>query len=293
MTPTPPRFRVGIIGVGRAGSVLGAALDRAGHRVVRVHAVGEVSQLRAQSLLPEAKLGTIEDVLADSELVLVTVPDDVLSSLVTGLAELGQFHGGHVVVHASGRYGVGVLNPATRCGAVPLALHPVMTLTGTSLDLDRLTGVPFGVTAPEPLRAMAEALVVEMGGDPVWVAEVDRSTYHAALANASNHLVTLTNQSLDLLRAAGVAAPSRLLAPLMQASLDNALRLGDQALTGPVMRGDAVTVAEHLRRIGMVDTSSQQAYRAMARLTADRAMAAGILAPTRAEALLDVLSEEE
>ena len=167
-----------------------------------------------------------------------------------------------------------------------------MTLTGTSLDLARLDGCPFGVTAPEQLRPVAEALVVEMGGEPVWVEEGARALYHAALAHGANHLVTLVAQTLDLLKAAGVEHPARLAAPLLSAALDNALRHGDAALTGPVARGDAGTVAAHIEAIGAVSPQARAAYVALARTTADRALAAGTLRATAAEALLDVLAKE-
>ncbi|MFM2437342.1 MAG: hypothetical protein RLZ55_151 [Actinomycetota bacterium] len=289
----PPRLNVGVVGVGRAGAVLAAALDRAGHRVVAAHAVSDLSRLRAEALIPKADLVDVPEVLARADLVLLTVPDDVLGDLVAGLARAGNFRVDQFVMHASGRYGIGVLADAVARGALPLALHPIMTFTGTSLDLDRLSGCPFGVTSPAGLRPVAEALVVEMGGDPVWVGEDDRALYHAALANASNHLVTLTAMSMDLLTQAGVAEPGRVLGPLMSASLDNALRRGDPALTGPVVRGDARTVADHLRVLDNVSGESRAAYLAMARLTADRALAAGLLPPARAEALLGALAEED
>ncbi len=165
----PPRLRVGVVGTGRAGAVLGAALARAGHVVVAAYAVSEMSRLRAEALLPGVPLLPVADVIADVDLALLTVPDDVLPGLVQGLADTGAIRAGQFLAHASGRFGYAVLDPATRLGALPLALHPVMTFTGTSIDLARLTGAPFGVTAPEQLRPVAEALVVEMGGDPVWV----------------------------------------------------------------------------------------------------------------------------
>ncbi len=287
-----PRLSVGVIGTGRAGSVLGAALARAGHKVVAAYGVSDLSRLRAEALLPEVPLVTPEEVLAKADLVLITVPDDVLSELVTVLSATGAFRAGQFIAHASGRYGIEVLDPATRAGALPLALHPAMTLTGTSLDLERISGAPFGVTAPEELRPVAEALVVEMGGDPVWVPEEHRALYHAALANGANHLVTLVAQSIDLLHAAGVEHPQRLLGPLLFAALDNSLRSGDSALTGPVVRGDAGTVAAHVDVINEVSVEARRAYVAMARLTADRALANGMLRATQAEALLDVLAAE-
>ena len=294
-TDAPPRLRVGVVGTGRAGAVLGAALARAGHAVVAAYAVSEMSRLRAEALLPGVPLVPVADVLAAADLVLLTVPDDTLPGLVAGLVETGAVRPGQFLAHASGRHGYGILDAATRAGALPLALHPVMTFTGTSIDLARLSGCPFGVTSPDQVRPVAEALVVEMGGDPVWVEEGNRALYHAALAHGSNHLIALVTQTLDLLRSAGVEQPARLIAPLLSASLDNALRYGDQSLTGPVARGDAGTVAAHVRELAAVSPEARTAYVALARVTADRALAAGLLRADAAEALLDVLvtTEEE
>lgn len=291
MTP-PPRLRTGIIGTGRAGAVLGAALVRAGHPVVAASAVSDLSRLRAQALLPDVPIMPADAVPADADLVLVAVPDDVLPALVEGLARAGAVRPGQFWMHPSGRHGIGVLDPITEAGGLPLAVHPVMTFTGTSIDLVRLEGCPFGVTAPDPIRTVAEALVVEMGGDPVWVPEERRALYHAALAYGSNYLITLVAQCLDLLREAGIEQPQRLVAPLLSAALDNALRSGDQALTGPVMRGDAATVAAHLAVIAEVSPEAAAGYRALARLTADRAVGAGLLRADDAERLLTVLAEE-
>lgn len=287
----PGRFAVGVIGAGRVGPVLGAALARAGHTVVAVSAVSDRSRRRAAELLPGVPLLPVQDVAARCELLLLTVPDDALAELAAGLAATGAVGPGKVVVHTSGRHGAAVLDPVLKAGSLPLALHPVMTFTGTDVDLARLSGCSFGVTAPEPLRPMAEALVLEMGGEPEWIAEENRPLYHAALATSANYLVTLVTQAADLLGAAGVAHPNRMLGPLLGAALDNALRSGDAALTGPVARGDAATVAAHLAELDRIAPHGpvRTAYLAMARLTADRALAAGLLTADKAESLLDVL----
>jgi predicted short-subunit dehydrogenase-like oxidoreductase (DUF2520 family) len=286
----PARLRVGIIGVGRVGATLGAVLGRAGHHLTGASAVSEASLQRAALMLPGVPVKQPQEVLAAADLVLLTVPDDVLPGLVAGLSATGTPLEGRLVAHTSGSHGIAVLAPATRLGALPLALHPVMTFTGRPDDVDRLAGVCFGVTAPESLRLVAEALVIEMGGEPVLIDEASRGLYHAALASAANHLVTLVVQAAELLGVAGVPDPARMLAPLLSAALDNALRLGDAGLTGPVARADAETVAAHLDALREVSPEALRAYVALARLTADRALAAGILAPPAAQRLLDVLA---
>ncbi|MFZ0323296.1 MAG: DUF2520 domain-containing protein [Actinomycetes bacterium] len=292
-TQRPGRLTVGVIGAGRVGAVLGAALTRAGHRVVAASGVSDRSVARAEALLPGVPLLPPPDVAASADLLLLAVPDDSLADLVRGLVSAGVVSRGQLVVHTSGRWGTHVLEPATRVGALPLALHPVMTFTGTSIDLTRLAGCVFGVSAPEALMPIADALVLEMGAEPVAVDDEHRELYHAALAHSANHLVTLVASSSELLAAAGVEDPARLLGPLLSAALDNALRSGDAALTGPVARGDAQTVAAHVAAIEEVSPSTRAAYVALARLTADRALASGLLDAVHAESLLDVLSDSE
>ena len=286
----PARLRVGVVGAGRVGAVLGAALARAGHPVVAVSGVSDASRARAAALLPGVPVLPVDEVVQRADLALLTVPDDALAELAQGLVATDVLRRGTLVAHTSGRHGLGVLEPAAAVGALPLALHPVLPFSGTAVDLERLSGTAFGVTAPEPLQPIAEALVVEMGGEPVVLAEDQRPLWHAALAHAANHLTTLVASSADLLRGAGVDDPAAVLAPLLSAALDGSLRRGDDALTGPVARGDAATVAAHLDALAATAPEVLPAYVALARLTADRAIASGRLAPDRAEALLEVLA---
>jgi predicted short-subunit dehydrogenase-like oxidoreductase (DUF2520 family) len=254
--------------------------------------VSDASRRRIERFLPGVPVLQPADVIAGADLVLLTVPDDALSGLVSGLAATSAPLAGRLLAHTSGRHGLAALEPAVSLGALPLALHPVMTFTGRPDDVDRLAGISFGVTAPDALRTAAEALVMEMGGEPVFIAEQDRPLYHAALAGGANHLVTLVVEAADLLARAGVAQPARMLGPLLSAALDNALRLGDAGLTGPVARGDAQTVASHLDALQAAAPEALPAYLALARLTATRALAAGTLTAPDAQTLLDVLAEE-
>jgi predicted short-subunit dehydrogenase-like oxidoreductase (DUF2520 family) len=288
--PRPARLRVGVVGVGRVGSALGTALARAGHEVVAASAVSDASRARAARLLPGAEIMPPDETVAVSELVLIAVPDDTLRSLVAGLADTGVWRPGQLVAHTSGAHGIGVLDPAAARGVLALALHPVMTFAGRPEDLDRLDGAPFGVTSLDEVRPVAESLVLEMGGEPVWVPENARARYHAALSVASNHLVTLVNDALTLLEGAGVGEPARLVAPLLSASLDNVLRLGDAALTGPVSRGDVETVRRHVATLRTDAPETLASYLALARRTAVRAHESGRLDATRLAALEEVLS---
>lgn len=283
------RLGVGIVGTGRVGAVMGRVLREAGHALVGCTASSEASRDRAQAMLPDVPILDVETVVERSELVLFTVPDDQLADLIAGLATLGRFHAGQIVAHCAGRFGTEVLEPAVAAGAIPLALHPSLSFTGTSIDVPRLRQATVAVTAPKTVLPIGQALVIEMGAEPVNVAPADRPLYHAAISHAANHTVVLLSQALEVLGSIGVEDPARVLHALVDASVNNTLQSGSGALTGPVARGDVGTVRAHvaaLRESGGVVLDS---YRALARATVAVALGNGSISATVAAELLDAI----
>jgi len=284
-----PTFAVGVIGAGRVGAVLAAALRTAGHDIVAAAGESDASRGRIDDLLPGVTVAKPTDVARASDLLLLTVPDDMLSNVVTVLSASGAIREGQVVVHTSGRHGLAVLEPAREVGARTVALHPAMTFTGTEVDLPRLAGCVFGVTAADADRELTESLVADLGGRAMWVPEDRRTLYHAGLAHGANHLVTLVAEAMEILSAAGAEDPAATLRPLLTAALDNALEDGDAALTGPIVRGDVETVRAHLADLEATAPQTLPSYLAMARATLSRAVTDGRLLPIRATKMLGVL----
>jgi predicted short-subunit dehydrogenase-like oxidoreductase (DUF2520 family) len=284
-------LRVGVIGAGRVGAVLAAALRTAGHEIVAAAGESDASRQRAAALLPGVPVDKPTAVARACDVLLLTVPDDMLDNVVTMLSASGAIRAGQVVVHTSGRHGLAVLAPAAAIGARPIAMHPAMTITGTDVDLPRLAGCVYGVTAGPEERALAERLVADLGGLPMWVPEHKRALYHAGLAHGANHLVTLVAQAMELLGAAGAEDPAATLRPLLNAALDNALAVGDAALTGPIVRGDVGTIRGHLAEIAANAPHTLPSYVAMARATLDRVVTDGRVLPIRATRIRQVLDE--
>ena len=285
----PARLKVGIISAGRVGTALGVALERVDHVVVACSAVSRASRQRAERWLPDTPVLPVPDVAGSAELLLLAVPDTELAALVSGLAATSAVRPGTIVAHTSGVNGIGVLAPLSGRDCIPLAIHPAMTFTGSDEDISRLADTCFGITAADEVGyAIAQSLVLEMGGEPFCVREDARVLYHAALAHAGNHIVAVLADALEALRAAlrgsellgqqcvddqpgGIA--ERIVGPLARAALENTLQRGQAALTGPVSRGDAAAVAEHLAALAQVDPELAQAYRVNALRTAQRAHA--------------------
>lgn len=218
------RLGVGIVGAGRVGPVLGAALAAAGHALVGVSASTDDERDRVESMLPGVPVLEVAQLVERSELVIVAVPDDQLVALVAGLAALGAWQAGQLVLHTSAQHGTAVLDPARAAGAIPLAVHPALAFTGTSIDLVRLRDAWCAVTAPAPVLPIAQALVVEMGAEPVVIAEEDRPAYADAIAAASQFSTAIIGQSVSALRAIGVEQPGRVLGGVVRSAVENALQ---------------------------------------------------------------------
>jgi predicted short-subunit dehydrogenase-like oxidoreductase (DUF2520 family) len=202
---------------------LGAALGGAGHAVVGIATVSDAGRERADALLPGVPVLAVPELVERSELVLIAVPDAELPGLVSGLAAVGAWQPGQLVVHTAPGHGTGVLQPATAAGAIPLAIHPAMTFTGTSIDLARLHETWCAVTAPAPVLPIAQALVVELGAEPVVVAEAARACYGEVMAAARDFATDAVSEFAASLREAGVERPTRLLGPLIRSAVENAL----------------------------------------------------------------------
>lgn len=246
MTQRPGRLGVGIIGAGHVGPILGASLAGAGHAIVGISAISQASRDRAEAILPAVPILTVPEIVERSELVIIAVPDVQLESLIAGLAATRTWQSGQLVLHTSARFGTAVLAPAVAGGAIPLAIHPAMSFTGTSLDIVRLADSYFAVTAPTPVLPIAQALVVEMGGEPVIVMEGDRASYAEAIETATAFSTSIVDQATRLLAGIGIERPGAVIAPLVRSAMENAL-----ARTG----SGAVDLSELAELAGFADQS--------------------------------------
>ena len=221
---TASRLGVGIIGAGCVGPVLGAALAGAGHALTGITAGSDPD--RVEAILPGVPVLAADEIVRRSELVILALPTSELGGVVAGLAELGAWQVGQLVLHTAPGFGIEVLAPAASRGAIPLAVHPAIAFTGTSIDVRQLHDAFAAVTAPAAVLPIAQALAVELGCEPVVVAEADRAAYGEAIATATEFSASVIRQSTSLLREVGVAAPGRYLSTLVHSAVDRALQDG-------------------------------------------------------------------
>ncbi len=267
-----PYRRIGIIGTGRVAHAMGLALHA--HSADRMLVWGRDPARRDAMAAGIGHASVAHDLTAiasDCDLIVIAVSDDAIPALVDALAARLPADATPFILHLSGRSGAALLAPLAQRGALTAAVHPAMTFTGYPMqEVARMVGARFVVTADTQAAIdAAQDFVALLGGVAEQVGEAHRALYHAALCHAANHLVTLIAGARDALAAVGIAEPGALLGPLVRASLDNSLDRGMVALSGPLLRGDGDTIADHLAALSADSPDLLPAYRAMASATLD------------------------
>lgn len=272
MHSDPPYRRIGIIGTGRVARAMALALHD--HTTDPLLVWGRDPARRDVMVAGIGHARAAHDLTAIAsacDLILIAVSDDAIADLVVSLAQQLPADAAPFILHVSGRSGAVLLTPLAQRGALTAAVHPAMTFTGDPVqEAARMVDARFVVTADTKAAiTAAQALVALLGGIMEQVEEAQRALYHAALCHAANHLVTLIAGARDALAAAGIAEPGALLGPLVRAALDNSLDRGMAALSGPLLRGDGDTIADHLTALSADSPDLLPVYRAMATATLD------------------------
>lgn len=217
------RLGIGVIGSAPIGPVLAAALAGAGHALIGIACDDEAARDRAEAIAPGAPVVDEAAVVERSELVILAVDDEELVALVDRITEAGRWVQGQLVLHTAAGHGTAILAKAFDAGVIPLAVHPAIEPTGTSLDLARLREAWCAVTAPRPVLPIAQALVVELGAEPVVIEEGDRPAYGEAIATVVSFTGSIVRQATGALAEMGVEEPGFFLSSLVRSAVDNAL----------------------------------------------------------------------
>jgi 2-amino-4-hydroxy-6-hydroxymethyldihydropteridine diphosphokinase len=265
---------VGIVGAGRVGTALGVLLRRAGYRVVAASG-RDATRERVARFLPGTRFVGGPDAVRDAAVAIVAVPDDLIASTVSSLAEVGAIRRGQTVVHVSGSTSLAALDAARDAGARVLSLHPLQSFPDVETGIGRLPGSGIAVTATNDAdAALGERIARDVGGSPFLLDDEVKPLYHAGAVFAANYLVTVEALAERMMLAAGLSDPSPYLRELARTSFDRTFDIGPgAALTGPAVRGDVGTIERNLAALAERVPEALEAYvalgRAAARLAAD------------------------
>ena len=275
-----------IIGPGKVGTAIGLLARRAGWPVVAIAGRNRRRAAAAARIIGGGvRVGTAAESAGKAGLVLLSVPDDQIRNVCDALAADGAFLPGAVVAHCCGALGSDVLASARRCGCRVGSIHPLATFPTVRDAVKRLAGTYCFIEGDGPAVTVLTRLARAVGGRAVRIAPNAKPLYHAAAVTACNYLTALMDAAATMCRRAGVGprAAWAALEPLVRATLENIWSLGPaKALTGPIARGDAATVAGHLQALRDAPGDLRDLYVALGRWTVDLAGRKGTLSTAKA-----------
>ncbi len=255
-----------IVGAGRLGTTLAAALVRRGWKLEAVVDRDAGAAREARRYAGSGRATTSPAAAARARgTVIIAVPDDAIGRAAAALARAGGSWEGRDVFHTSGLLPASALAPLARRGARAASLHPAQSFPRKDLPASVFKGITWGIEGDAAAVETGSGIVRSLGGHVLLFAAKDKALYHAACTLASNALVALEFLAAQVLQEAGLEGDtaSRTLMPLVQGTLQNVKSLGlEKALTGPVLRGDVETVRRHLAAL-KVDPAARRVYRAL------------------------------
>lgn len=263
---------IALIGAGNLARTLGPALRRAGYRVTEVVSRAAAdSQRRARALARAsgARAATLESARLDAGVVWLCVPDAAIAGCARELAR-GRDWRGKVALHSSGALGSRELAALRRRGAAAGSLHPMMTFAGPRAV--PLRGLTFAVEGDARAVGVARRIAADLGGAVFAIRPAQKTLYHALGSFSSPLLVMLLSKAEEVGRAAGLGERQtrRVMQAILRRTLENYLRAGAaEAFSGPMRRGDLVTVKRHLKELRKVP-GALEVYRALVRASAAR-----------------------
>jgi predicted short-subunit dehydrogenase-like oxidoreductase (DUF2520 family) len=202
------------------------ALAGAGHLLVGITANTPDEIDRCDAMLQGVDVLPLGELLSRAELVLLALPEEELLPTIGGISDDKLWKSGQLVAHTSPAHGLGILSAAANAGVIPLAIHPAMKFSGSSLDLNRMRDSFFAVSAPKVALPIAQALVIEMGAEPVVIQDEQRAAYAEAFEVSTNLSALVVNQAIGLLEAAGIENAIRIVAPSVLSAIEGALNNG-------------------------------------------------------------------
>jgi predicted short-subunit dehydrogenase-like oxidoreductase (DUF2520 family) len=296
------RTTIAIIGAGRLGGAIGRLLaegPEAGYHVVAATGrTRRTASAAARFIGSGEPLTDVSRAASEADIVLITTPDRQISTVCERIAQRGGFRRGALVAHASGAGTRELLDAARAAGALRAVIHPLQSVPDRERGVALLPGSFFRIEADPGALRRARALVHALGGVelslPRWKADpASAALYHAGAVAASNYLVTLLDFAARHLQALGADRRQalRALLPLAKGTLANLEQLGSPAaLTGPIARGDAPTVAGHVAALKLRAPELLELYLQLARQTVPLAREKGGLADREAAALRRILT---
>jgi len=285
--------KVGIVGAGKVGSVLARGLSDRGYQLSGIvsSTLESASQL-ARELGVDARVRAA-DLMQDAEILFITTPDRCIGEVAAQIARENGFKRGQMVLHTSGCLPAEVLMPAKEQGAWIGCMHPLQSFANKEHTSERLASIYFALSGQVQVIQQAEKIVNDLGGTSFHILDTDKSLYHGAACIVSNYTVSLMHWASRLYGKFGLSSEEALAAllPLLEGTLQNIKEMGVvQGLTGPISRGDGITVKAHLE--ALENERDKSLYRELGMYTLKIALEKGTIDQEQAASIEEIVRSD-
>jgi predicted short-subunit dehydrogenase-like oxidoreductase (DUF2520 family) len=284
-----------VLGPGKVGTAVAVAAHRAGVAEIYLGGRDQDKVEAAAKLVPGAKAWRIAEAARHADIVLICVSDNEIELVTKQLAQEEAFRKGAVVAHLSGALDSSVLKPAgDLCGAYVASAHPLKTFPSVSAAIDEEPGTHWFLEGDAQAVVKLSQLISRLGDFPHAITSEGKAIYHAASVVACNYLSTLMDTALEMMEQASVdkTVAWSALRPLVYGTLNNIDKMGPEAaLTGPIVRGDEVTVEKHMHALANSSEGERRLYSALGLKTVELAKRKGSIDEYAANKIIEKLKQ--
>jgi len=260
-----------IIGAGRLGTAMAIALASVGYPIHALVSRRRARLKQAARLLDETgSLLVLEELREVGQVILITTPDDQLSSVTKYLSTLNvDKRGTRVALHTSGALSSKVLSPLSDRGWRVGSIHPLVSVSEPEAGAKLLVSAFWCLEGDRQALQQARHIVKDLRGHSFSINSGAKPLYHAAAVMSSGNIMALFDTALDMLERSGLKRDRahEVLIPLLQSTIANLIKSSpSQALTGTFSRGDVATVERHLKALaGKQLRDARELYRLLGR----------------------------
>ncbi|MFZ5968059.1 MAG: Rossmann-like and DUF2520 domain-containing protein [Bacillota bacterium] len=287
-------MKIGFIGAGKVGTAFGMYLQDNNIPIVGYYSRRVDSAVKAARMTNSFVFETLEELVKVVDMLFITTPDDTIEIVCNEIAEKKLFHKEQYIIHMSGAATSKILSSAEKIGCFTFSLHPLQAFADIDKAFQDLKHTYFSIEGNAEKLYVIEELMKKIGNPYFKVKTEDKALYHGAACILSNYLVTLMDEGLSYLKAIGISEEDGLQAmmPLILGALNNIQTFGtQQALTGPIARGDAGTIAGHLCHIQQTFPEKESFYKLLGLRTLELAKSEKLKDTIKVENVMKLLSE--
>ncbi len=282
-------LKLGFIGAGTVGTALAVRLSQQGYPVIAIHDLYPASAERFAGAVKGSKIyDRAQDVADIADFIFITTPDDFIAQVAAEVS----WHAGQMVAHCSGAASTDVLTQARERGARVGCIHPLQTFASLEQAIENVPGSLFAIEAKEPVLSVLKEMATALKGTWLELTAEDKALYHAAACIACNYFYTLVSVASDLWQNWGKSSDEaiRAMMPMLQGALNNLKEVGlPNGATGPILRGDMVTLRKHLTALEKKAPDIIPLYKMMGTRTIPLALGKGTIDRQRADELRELL----